>query len=142
MNRTLLLGIAVFLAIVGMSLYGGESTAVAGHGCCSCDCSCSCDACHCSAGYACHGGCYAGGGCHVSYVYMDAGCYAGYGYCDSPCSIVSWKCSGACGCWYGGPMVYHYPPAAPVDAATTMPPMSTQKLERKPFGFRQVSFRR
>ena len=142
MNRTLLLGIAVFLAIVGMSLYGGESTAVAGHGCCSCDCSCCYDACHCSTGYACHGGCYAGCGCQVSYGYMDAGCYAGYGYCDSACSIVTWKCSCACGCWYGGPMVYHHPPAAPADASTTMPPMSTQKLERKPFGFRQVSFRR
>ena len=34
MNRTLILGIAMFLAIVGIALVGGEKVAVAGHGCC------------------------------------------------------------------------------------------------------------
>jgi hypothetical protein len=33
MNRALVLGIAMFFAIVGLSLVGGQSEAVAGHGC-------------------------------------------------------------------------------------------------------------
>ena len=33
MNRKLLLGIAVFLAVAGIALMGGEKRAVAGHGC-------------------------------------------------------------------------------------------------------------
>lgn len=40
MNRVLVFGIAIFFAIVGVALVGGENQAVAGHGChgCSCDC--------------------------------------------------------------------------------------------------------
>ena len=37
MNRTLALGIAIFLAVVGIALMGGQSQAVAGHGCHGCD---------------------------------------------------------------------------------------------------------
>ena len=33
MNRTLMFGIAIFFAVLGISLVGGENQAVAGHGC-------------------------------------------------------------------------------------------------------------
>ena len=33
MNRTLMSGIAMFIAVVGIALLGGEKQAVAGHGC-------------------------------------------------------------------------------------------------------------
>ena len=36
MNRALILGIAIFFAIVGIALLGGENQAVAGHGCHGC----------------------------------------------------------------------------------------------------------
>lgn len=36
MNRTLLLGVAIFFAIVGLALMGGEQQAVAGGGCAGC----------------------------------------------------------------------------------------------------------
>ena len=36
MNRVVILGIAVFLAIVGMALLGGENKVYAGHGCKGC----------------------------------------------------------------------------------------------------------
>ena len=36
MNRTLIFGIAIFFAIVGIALIGGSNKAVAGHGCCGC----------------------------------------------------------------------------------------------------------
>jgi hypothetical protein len=48
MNRTLILGIAMLLAIVGIALVGGEKVAVAGHGCHGCCCG---------------GDCCGGGGC-------------------------------------------------------------------------------
>src|SRR3954467_8290865 len=40
MNRTLVLGIAAFVAVVGLALVGSEKTAVAGrhHGCNGCSC--------------------------------------------------------------------------------------------------------
>ena len=36
MNRILVLGVAVFFALVGLAMIGGESQAVAGHGCNGC----------------------------------------------------------------------------------------------------------
>jgi len=42
MNRILILGVAMFLAIVGIALIGGEKTAVAGHGCHGCCCGGDC----------------------------------------------------------------------------------------------------
>ena len=48
MNRTLVLGIASFIAVVGIALVGGEKTAVAARGCngCSCDGGGDCGGCH------------------------------------------------------------------------------------------------
>lgn len=57
MNRTLFMGIAVFLAVVGIALVGGEKQAVAGHGCHGCHGSYNCD------GGGCHGD---NGGCHAA----------------------------------------------------------------------------
>jgi hypothetical protein len=36
MNRMFVFGIAIFFAIVGIALVGGEKVAVAGHGCHGC----------------------------------------------------------------------------------------------------------
>ncbi|MFV1965090.1 MAG: hypothetical protein ACC628_06675 [Pirellulaceae bacterium] len=56
MNRAVVLGIAIFFAVVGIALLGGENQAVAGHGCHGCYGGVVCDG-----GYACGG--YAYGGC-------------------------------------------------------------------------------
>ncbi len=52
MNRTLVFGIAIFFAVVGLSLLGSEKSASAGlffrHGCCGCS------------GASCDGGCDGG----------------------------------------------------------------------------------
>ena len=49
MNRTLIFGIAIFFAVVGIALMGGDSKAVAGHGCHGCN---GCNGGH----HGCHGG--------------------------------------------------------------------------------------
>ena len=43
MNRTLVFGLAMFFAIVGIALIGGSNQAVAGHGCCGCHASSAAD---------------------------------------------------------------------------------------------------
>src|ERR1044071_8962832 len=53
MNRILILGVAMFIAIVGIALVGGEKVAVAGHGCHGCCCGGDC----------CGGGCCGGDCC-------------------------------------------------------------------------------
>ena len=63
MNRhALILGIAIFVAIVGLSVLGGENQAMAGHGCQGCGGCSACDGCYGCSGYAC-GGCDGCGGC-------------------------------------------------------------------------------
>lgn len=95
MNRTLLLGIACMLALVGISLAGGEQRAVAGHrwhGCHGCFggvASYGCYGCW-GASYgaydACHGyvrrSCFGCGGCYGGYVsYGCHGCHGGVNCC-------------------------------------------------------------
>jgi len=121
MNRTLMFGIAAFLALVGIAmLMGFDSPLVAGGRCCGCSGGChgcsGCYGCHgCSGCYGCHGcsGCY---GCHGC-----SGCYGCHG------------CSGCYGCHgcSGGVIVVPATPATP-----------EKKAEAKPLGFREVSFRR
>jgi hypothetical protein len=66
MNRVIMVGIAVFLALIAISLFGsGADWAVAGHGCCGCHGSFGCN------GGGCHGGGY---GCHGGHSY---GCHGG-----------------------------------------------------------------
>ena len=69
----------------------------------------------------CHGGCH---GCHGCYGGGGHGCH-GYSSC--------------CGCNGGG----HYEEAAPAGGGEEAPaPAAARSYQRKPFGFRQVSFRR
>src|SRR6185369_16267568 len=66
MNRILILGIAMFIAIVGIALVGGEKVAVAGHGCHGCCCGGDC----CGGGGECCGGCH----CHGHRRHRCHGC--------------------------------------------------------------------
>lgn len=72
MNRTLLYGIATFLALVAIAMIGGDRQAVAGHGCHGghggggCDGAVACDgAAACDGAVGCHGGhgCFGRNGC-------------------------------------------------------------------------------
>lgn len=119
MNRTLMFGIAIFLAVVGFALLGGQDSAVQAGGChgcsggcwgCSGGCSGGCYGCH--GGWGCHGcsgGCHGGRGCHG----CSGGCSGGA--VDSPSAGVPYR-------------------AARAESAV--------KAEQKPLGFRSVSFSR
>ena len=77
MNRKLLVGIAVFFIVIGISLMGGQTAAVAGHGCHGCSGGYGCDG-----GGWCDGGGCGGGGCHGGFVHDTGyGCHGG-GWCD------------------------------------------------------------
>jgi len=88
MNRIVILGLAVFFAIVGIALIGGDSKAMAfGHrGCCN-----GCNGCH--GGHGCHSRCHGGchsrchgrchGGCN-GYSCNGGGCCGGGGYVQAP----------------------------------------------------------
>ena len=91
MNRTFLFGLLFVLALVGVSLLGGDHQAVAGHGCHGCSASCGCYGCSCDGCWGgprvryrrayyggCYGGCYGGG-------YSD--CYGAGSY--APATIVT-----------------------------------------------------
>ena len=70
MNRTLILGIASFIAVVGIALVGGEKTAQAGHR--------GCNGCACEGASDCNGGCHARRArCHGC-----NGCNGGCGGCE------------------------------------------------------------
>jgi hypothetical protein len=58
MNRTLMFGIAIFFAVLGIALVGGEQQAVAGHGC--------------------HGGLF-GGRCNGGGLFANKGCRGLFG---------------------------------------------------------------
>ena len=146
-RRALILGIAIFVAIVGMSLLGGEKRAMAGHGCHGCG---GCSACYgCDGCVGCAGCCGVVKGCH--------GCH-GYARCRGRRHVRRCRgcrgCAGyvsCCGCngevYEGGDHIQKGgdAPAPSTDAAQKVD--STQKVvsasfERAPLVFRQVSFRR
>src|SRR5438067_9914657 len=85
MNRIVIFGLAVFFAIVGIALIGGDSKVMAfgHHGCCN-----GCN------GGGCHGGCHARchGGCHQR---CHSRCHGG---CNGGCN----GCGGGGGCCGGG----------------------------------------
>jgi hypothetical protein len=123
MNRTIGFGIAVFLALVGIGLVGGQREGVAGHGCCGCRGGYgyrACDGCS----RCCHGGCY--GGCWRSSC-RGASCRGAYG------------CEGTAPIQPGGeaPAV---PPAPGEEPAPA--PGASADFERAPIVFQQVHFRR
>ena len=82
MNRIVIFGLAVFFAIVGIALVGGDSKVMAfgHHGCCN---GCNGGGCH----SRCHGGCHARHGCHQR--------------CHGRCNGCNGGCNGG-GCCGGG----------------------------------------
>ena len=107
MNRIVVLGVAIFFALVGIALVGGENKASAfGH---RCHCSCN----------GCNGGCNGGGCCSSSCHSRCHGCHRSHG-CHSRCHGChrSHRCHGCCssscngGCCGG----YEMKEAAPVQA--------------------------
>jgi len=121
MNRTLILGIAMFLAVVGIALLGGEKVAVAGHGCC-CGGDCCCG------GGGCCGGCH----CHGLFHHRHRCC------CGGDC------CGG--GCCGGAPSCGGEAPSCGGEKAAPAPappaPMTSIQSDRAPFAFSHVSYRR
>lgn len=120
MNRVVLLGVAVFLAVVGIGLLGsGVDSALAGHGCCGC----------CGGCYGCHG-CY-GGGCCGCYGGGCCGCYGGY--------------DGHAGHGHGH-AYYGYGQggyaAAPAPVAAAAPVVAKRSFQRQPVYVRRIAFRR
>jgi hypothetical protein len=89
MNRIVLLGVAIFFALVGIALVGGENKASAffgrGGGC-ACN---GCNGCH--GGHGCHSRCH--GGCHSR---CHGGCHKSrcHGRCHGSCCSSS--CNGGC----------------------------------------------
>ena len=124
MNRALILGVAVFLAVVGIGLMGVDNTASAGgcHGWFGGHGGWGCHGCHgCHGDHACHGGWGCHGllsglfGCHGNHC---CGCH-GYDH-------------GCCGC-HGE--VEGVEPEVVEEA-----PAANRTYKRRPFGLRKVSF--
>src|SRR5436309_11254529 len=86
MNRIVIFGLAVFFAIVGIALIGGDSKVMAfgHHGCCN-----GCNSC---GGGGCHGGCHARHGCHHR-------CHGRCHGCNGGCN--GGGCGGGGGCCGG-----------------------------------------
>jgi len=124
MNRTLILGIAMFLAVVGIALLGGEKVAVAGHGCC---CGGGC----CGGGECCGGGCCGGGHCH---------CHGLFHHHHRCCC--GGDCCGGGGCCGGEAPSCGGEKAAPAPAPAPPAPMTSIQSDRAPFAFSHVSYRR
>jgi hypothetical protein len=125
MNRTLLFGLAIFLAVVGITLLGSETnTAVAGHGC-ACACSCACD-CGC-------GGCYCGCACGGRRMGLLARIRARRNACCAPsCCAPVTCCAPAPACC----------PTNHCHVCTTDAVEGDVAATSAPHGFRTVSFRR
>ncbi|MGD9645925.1 MAG: hypothetical protein AB7U73_09440 [Pirellulales bacterium] len=134
MNRTLAFGLAIFLAVVGIALLGGEQKASAGHchGCCACDCggddccSSSCSSCRCHRCFRCHR-------CHRCHrrCHRCHSCHS----CHNGCSSCSHSdCCGGEPAEEGG--------EEEAEPTPTEDGGDTPAASRTPFGFRQVSFRR
>ena len=120
MNRTLILGIAMFLAIVGIALVGGEKVAVAGHGCHCCCCGGCCGGCCC-------------GGCHCHGDHRHRCC------CGGDAAVVEIAAAVARGCCGGSGEAApaHEDKAPPAPAG-----MTKLNSDRAPFAFSKVSYRR
>ena len=125
MNRALVFGITLFLAVVGFALLstGTGSTAQAGHCCGSC-----------------HG---CGGGCHGGLFHHHHGCCGCQGY--TSCCGAAPVC-GCCGTSEGAGAGPPPPPPSGGGGKAPPPPPPTgdgkSKAELAPLGFRTVSFQR
>ncbi|MCE9546815.1 MAG: hypothetical protein K8T25_15150 [Planctomycetia bacterium] len=123
MNRTLLFGIALFFAVVGLALVGTQSTAVAGHGCHKC-CSAAAASCSGDAAGDCSASC-----CHKHHKRC---CHERHHRCHKCCS--GGDCSAAADCGCGGEPAKE----APKDAKEA--PKSTSVEDGAPLAFHAVSF--
>src|SRR5438045_3077377 len=86
MNRALIFAIAIFFAVVGIALLGGDSNKVlAGHGC-----HCSCGGCG-----GCDGGCGGCGGCHCGGLFARLRARRCCGCCAPSCCAPA-NCAPAC----------------------------------------------
>lgn len=123
MNRVVLLGVAVFLAVVGIALLGGANSALAGHGCCGC-----CGGCN-----GCYGGCC--GGCNGGYGGCCGGCHGGYD-CGG--------CHGGCGgyAYNGNAQGGSYAMRSAPQKSAPAPVVAQRTYRRVPVGYRRISFRR
>lgn len=140
MNRILVLGVAMFFALVGLAMVGGESQAVAGHGCNGCK------------GVGCvgdSGGC-AGMDCCGKRVRCAGRMHARKARCGGLRKHRR-RCGGGCDgmveCGgYGGKVMMDAPVKGGGDMAPTPPPAPTVEqgasFERSPLLFRRISFRR
>jgi len=137
MNRIVVLGIAVFFAIVGIALMGGEKQAVAGHGCsssCHGDYSCDGGGCHNDCHSSCHGRrhhrrsrhCGGHSSCHGRRHHRHHSCCA-----PAPC------CEPVSCCGSHEHHEHHDEADAP-----PAPAAAKINLDRAPVAFRKVSFRR
>ncbi len=115
MNRILILGIAMFLAIVGIALVGGEKVAVAGHGCCCC-CGGSC----------CGGGCCCGHHHHHHRHHAAAAAVIAAAVETAAVAVEAPSCGGEKSDKSAAPA----PPA----------PMTSIHSDRAPYAFSHVSF--
>lgn len=162
MNRALILGIAIFFAVVGIALMSGDNAALAGHGCNGCD-GCS--------GYSCDGGCNGCGGGFFKKMrnkHRNKGCHGCHGYndccgqpaCEPACCEPACDSCGSSGCdscgHEGGYSNGHSHQGngdveVDVDAGNDAPeapeagegedaPAPPQASKRAPFGFRTVKF--
>lgn len=138
MNRILVLGVAMFFALVGLAMVGGESQAVAGHGCNGCK------------GVGCVGGGDCGGvamDCCGKRVRCAGRMHARKARCGGlrkhrrGCG----GCSGMVECG-GGKVMMDAPVKGGGDVAPTPPPAPTvdqgASFERSPLLVRRISFRR
>lgn len=99
MNRIVVLGVAIFFALVGIALVGGENKASAfgflrlgggGYGCSGCN--------GCHGGHhnrCCHNRCHGGGCCSSNYGCCSSSCHGGRHRCHG-------RCNGGCCGGYGG----------------------------------------
>jgi hypothetical protein len=138
MNRALVLGIAIFLAVVGIALLGGDNAAVAGHGCHGCNGCGGCDGC-----FGCNGGCFGCHGCRGGLLRgLFRGCHGCHG-CHGNNDCCGEVVEDACGCHGGAAAEEAAPTEAEVDeAAPPAPEGADASRKRAPFGFRQVHFTR
>lgn len=145
MNRALLFGIAIFFAVVGIALIGGESKVLAGHGCCGCSCG------GCGGGH--HGCCGCGGRRHHRRSHGCCGC-CGYQECCNTCcgqqACCQQSCAPACApacppaCCGNGQAAPVAAPANGVDEApaTPTPDAAAPQARLERGRARLVSFRR
>ncbi len=122
MNRVFVYGVALFFAIVGIALLGGEKTAVAGHGCNGCHGAVACDGAGAGcAAVACQGRCFGRarhhararcGGCEGRRMFGRRRCA---GQATDCCGVQPVDCCGTAAAAVGTPTEAHAHEAPPTE---------------------------